>query len=142
MEMNYSKWYYKLENDVLIVTSYTACHTPDLILEVYSTQNISYNFIVTNQMTQEPNEHISDINYEEIPHGLRFSFHTDAYKEVTYDMTMPGKTFSIGNDSLFYTDKTPMDETFLTLSLENESQFSLVIQAGLENLPFHSCTFL
>ena len=28
-----------------------------------------------------------------------------------------------------------MDETFLTLSLENESQFSLVIQAGLDNLP-------
>lgn len=135
MGMNYSKWYYKLENDVLIVTSYTACHTPDLILEVYSTQNISYDFIVTNQMTQGPNEHISDINYEEIPHGLRFSFHTDAYKEITYDMTMPGKTFSIGNDSLFYTDKTPMDETFLTLSLEKESQFSLVIQAGLDNLP-------
>ena len=93
MGMNYSKWYYKLENDILIVTSYTACHTPDLILEVYSTQNISYNFIVTNQMTQGPNEHISDINYEEIPHGLRFSFHTDAYKEITYDMTMPGKIF-------------------------------------------------
>lgn len=135
MGMNYSKWYYKLENDIVVITSYTACHTSDLILEVSSMRDIHYDFIVTNQITQGPNEHLYDINYQEIPQGLRFSFSTDAYSQISYDILIPKKDFSIGNDSIFYTDNMATDETFLTLSLKNEKSFSLVIRSSLDQLP-------
>lgn len=132
MGMNYSRWYYKLPEDILTVTSFTAVSSPDLILEVHSENGTAYDYIITNQLTAGPNEHVNDIEYTEITDGLRFFVHTDAYPGLHYDMVLPGKQFSVSDDRIFFTDEAAEDETFLTLSLTGENKFSMIIRGRLD----------
>lgn len=132
MGMNYSKWYYKLPEDVLTVTAFAAASSPDLVLQVSSLSGSSYDYIITNQLSAGPNEHVKDIRCSQIPHGLRFFLETPAYPGLHYDFILPEKEFLVSDDRIFFAEACPEDETFLTLSLTEESEFSLIIRGSLD----------
>jgi len=131
MGMNYSKWYYKLPNDMLTITAYTAADRSDLILEVSSKNNKKYDYIITNQLVMGTNEYTKDIYYTEIKDGIRFNLDTENYPGLHYDLTIPGQNFTLCDDRVFFEDEKPFDETFLTVSLKDTSSFELVIKAYL-----------
>ncbi len=131
MGMNYSKWYYKLPNDMLTITAYTAADRSDLILEVSSKSNKKYDYIITNQLVMGTNEYTKDIYYTEIKDGIRFNLDTENYPGLHYDVTIPGQNFTLCDDRVFFEEEKSFDETFLTISLEGASNFELVIKAYL-----------
>lgn len=144
MGMNYSKWYYKLPNDILLVTVYTAIDVPDLKMTVSSKNGICYDFILTSQLTLASQEYTRDIFYTEIDNGLRFELDTPLYPGMHYDMVLPGCDFTIGNDSIFFTDGKAFDETFLTLTIRNRSAFDMCIRGRLsaaETIQTHADDF-
>ncbi|ERI92995.1 hypothetical protein HMPREF1982_01985 [Clostridiales bacterium oral taxon 876 str. F0540] len=142
MGMNYSKWYYKLPDDILTINAYTAVDRSDLILEVSSKNNKKYDYIITNQLVMGNNEYTKDINYTEIEDGIRFDLDTENYPGLHYDLTIPGQDFTLCDDRIFFEDEKPFDETFLTISLSNTGSFQLVIKAYLtENDISHNAKY-
>lgn len=131
MGMNYSRWFYKTPSDMIIVTAYAAAHSSDLILEVHSQNGQPYDFIVTNQLVMGTHEYTKDIAYEEIPDGLRFTLDSQVYPGLHYDILCPGQAFRASDDRIFFTDDTPFDETFLTLSLQKKADFRILIRGRM-----------
>ncbi|MBQ7840300.1 MAG: cellobiose phosphorylase [Lachnospiraceae bacterium] len=132
MGMNYSRWFYKTADDIIIITAYTAVETSDVILEAKSQNNISYEFIVTHQLVMGTQEFTSDISFEEIENGLRFTLDNNTYPGLHYDLVCD-HAFTISDDRIFFTDENAFDETFLTLSPEKTSHFSIIIRGRLDS---------
>lgn len=133
MGMNYSRWYYKLANDIICVTAYTAAKIPDLILEVNSANHISYDFLVTNQLVMGTHEYAGDISCQATKDGLRFVLDSDVYPGLHYDLLLPGCDFSASDDRIFFEEDTPFDETFLTLSVPGRDSFSVIVRGYLDS---------
>lgn len=131
MGMNYSCWYYKLNEDILQITAYTAAQAPDLTLEVRSRNGVSYDFILTNQLVMGSNELCGDIACTAIDQGLRFTLDSAVYPGLHYDMTLPDCSFTASDDRIFFADNKPFDETFLTLSISARSAFCVIIRGFL-----------
>ncbi|MBD5394831.1 MAG: cellobiose phosphorylase [Lachnospiraceae bacterium] len=131
MGMNYSRWYYKIADDMVCVTAYTLAHASDLVLELNSAHHIAYDFIVTNQLVMGSNEYTSDISCEPIADGLRFILSSDVYPGLHYDMLLPDCDFSVSDDRIFFEEEEPFDETFLTLAIPARDAFSMIIRAHL-----------
>lgn len=131
MGMNYSKWYYKLADDILMVSAYTAADNPHLILEASSQSGKKYDFIITNQVVMGNNEYRGDIAYTEIKDGVRFTLDTKEYPGLHYDLTIPGQSFTFCDDRIFFKGEKSFDETFLTISLKDTGSLQLIIKACL-----------
>jgi cellobiose phosphorylase len=141
MSMNYSKWYYKLPDDMLVVTSFSVAKEPAVVLEVKSQKNLSYDFILTNQLVLGENELFQDIKKVEIPQGLRFPLTTNEYPGLHYDLQLPEVSWEISDDRIFFTDELPRDETFLTVSLRETNYFQCIINGHLTDSPVKELKF-
>lgn len=131
MGMNYTRWYYKIDNDILCVTAYAAAQSPDLVLEVCSKNDITYDFILTSQLVMGNNEYTNDVSCKPIEQGFRFTLDSQTYPGLHYDLTLPGCCFSASDDRIFFEDGLPFDETFLTLSIPASASFSMIIRSYL-----------
>lgn len=130
MGMNYSRWFYKLPEDTLIITAFTAVSSTDLVLSVVSDKNLTYDFIITNQLVMGNNEYTKDLEYTAIEDGLRFTLDSTVYPGLHYDLLLPDIDFTLSDDRIFFENDTPFDESFLTISLRN-SHFTLLIKGSL-----------
>jgi cellobiose phosphorylase len=130
MGMNYARWYYVLPEDLLRITSYTAAHSPYVVLKIESLQKKNYDFILTNQLVLGETEHSKEITYETIPNGLRFKDISKEYPELHYDMLFTGAVYSISDDRIFFEDGYSFDESFLTVELKEASAFSCIIKGS------------
>lgn len=131
MGMNYSRWFYKLEDDMLIITSYTANQEPALVLETESQKGRLYDFIVTGQTVMGTQEYAQDVEYCRIPEGLRFTLRSDTYPGLHYDLLFPGQECVVSDDRIFFEENLAFDETFLTLSFQNSGKLRLIIRGFL-----------
>lgn len=140
MGINFARWYYVLANDTLIITSFAAAQTPDIILEVKSTSRRKYDFILTNQLVLGENEFEQAAELEEIGSEniiIRLSPDAETWKKspypnLHYDIQFPANNFTFSDDRIFYTDGKPRNGTFLTVSLTKTDSFQCVIQGRLE----------
>lgn len=131
MGMNYARWYYVLEEDLLRITSYTAAHRPIVVLEVTSLKGKHYDFILTNQLVLGENEHSKDITYTELRDGLRFTQISAEYPELHYDMRFDGADWQASDDRIFYEDGLSRDTSFLTVTLKDTGSFKCIMGGSL-----------
>ncbi|SHO44310.1 GH36-type glycosyl hydrolase domain-containing protein [Anaerocolumna xylanovorans] len=131
MGMNYARWYYVLEDDLLRVSSYTAAHKPFNILEVTSLKDKKYDFILTNQLVLGENEHTKDITYTELPGGLRFTHISKEYPDLYYDMLFTDADWQASDDRIFFEDGLSRDNSFLTITLKETGDFKCIIAGSL-----------
>lgn len=131
MGMNYSRWYYVLPGDLLIVTAFAAAKSPAMILEVESREKKVYDFILTNQMVLGEHEFNQELHPIPIEQGMRFPLEKVEYPGLHYDLQIPETAFEISDDRIFYTDEVPRDETFVTILLREQSSFQCVISGSL-----------
>ena len=134
MGMNYSRWFYKLPEDTLIITAFTTICSTDLVLSVASDKNISYDFIITNQLVMGNNEYTKNIQSTAIENGLRFTLDSTVYKGLHYDLLLPDTDFILSDDRIFFENDTPFDETFLTIAVSAD-RFTLQIKGSLTETP-------
>lgn len=140
--VNFAKWFYKIGEDVLVITSYAAANQSDIILEVVSTNNVKYEFVVTNQLVmgdQEFNQP-SVVEVEDnriVIKPVEGSFLANTYPEIHYVMNVLGTTFTVSDDELFYEDRQSRNSSLMTLSTEAVSNFQIVIEGRLEKADPH-----
>lgn len=134
--VNFAKWFYKVNDDVVIVTSYAAADQADIILEVTSMNNESYEFMVTNQLVMGEQEFNQPVIVED--EGTRIvikpesgSFLANTYPEIHYAMTVLGATFKLSDDQIFYEDSQTRNGSLMTLTMDPTNHFQLVIQGRL-----------
>lgn len=139
MGMNYSRWYYKLPGDTLIVSSFAVAEQADIVLDVNSTSGKAYDFIITNQLVIGDNEFQGPVELEELNLGnkiLRFTADKERwafspYQDLHYNIQVPGIDYTWNDDRIFFEDNESRNGTLLTLSLSGSS-FQLIIQGRLD----------
>lgn len=135
MGLNSATWYYKTENDLLIIRTFTIADTREIRLEVDSQSGKSYTWAISNQVVMGP----EDTPHHQIKQEQNLltvkSTHpsvTAKYPDLTYYLNS-NQPFRLTDGSLF--TQLP-DEQLVVLQLESVSKFTLRIQGTLENRPF------
>lgn len=142
MDVSGSTWYYQLEDDVLIVTSFAMYNRPEIVLKVQSVNYKKYDFIVTHQLTAGPNEYESDIVLEKEGNILQIHPSSDVitnsyYPDLHFRMRIPEDS-TIADDSFFFAENTTINPSLLSVMIPSSSNFDIVMQ-GYENgndIPF------
>lgn len=134
---NYVKWYYKLPQDMLVITNYMAADRPEVTLHVRSEQGISYKYLVTSQVTMNVNEYETPVHMTEEDgvltfHGDTNRMTTEAYPELKYRLWVDGARTSVSDESLLAQGVTPGSASLVTLQLEESSDWRLIMQGLLE----------
>lgn len=140
MGMNYSRWYYALPGDTLVVSSFAVSENMDIVLEVKSTSGKTYDFIITNQLVMGEHEFQYPVEIEEIngenkilrvlPEKAKWAH--NPYPGLHYDMQMPGVNYIWSDDRIFFEDGISRNGTLLTLNVTNANSFQLIMQGRLE----------
>ena len=136
--VNYSKWFYKLEGDVLTVVSYAAKNKSDIILEVKSEAGKAYEFLITNQLVMGSNEFEQPCEVERVDNKVVIlpaenTFLKSIYPEIHYNINVLGVNFELSDDSVFYMDGETRNGTLMTIATEETSEFKVVIQGCVDN---------
>ena len=130
MGLNYAKWIYVVEDDILFVETIINEKTSKLTTTVKSENNKNYDFLVTNYLTMSQNEHESDVlatfagnsvTLKPAAGSMAHSQYPDLYFKINFN-----KDVVFGNDSTFYVDGKSHGDTILTAKL-NANNFSVVV---------------
>lgn len=140
MGMNYSRWYYALPDDTLIVSSFSVAEQMDIVLEVKSISGKAYDFIITNQLVMGENEFQTPVELNEINRENKLlrvtpdkeKWSKNPYPGLHYDIQIPGIDYTWSDDRIFFEDGQSRNGTLLTLSVNGSSSFQLIIQGRLE----------
>ncbi|MDF2699594.1 MAG: cellobiose phosphorylase [Haloplasmataceae bacterium] len=133
--INYSKWSYKLSDDILTVTSMVLVDQPELILEVASTRGIKYNFIVINHIVMGAGEYEHPFELEVKGNNLEFipsknSMCYGKYPNLRYNMIL-NSNFFISDDSIFYQDKKSRNQPIVSLIINSSDSFRIITQGRI-----------
>lgn len=135
--LNYSRWFYEIGEDILQITSFAVSDETSVVTQAESQNGIAYDFIITNQLVMGIHEFSAPVITEEKNGILFFYPEKDSpvlqhYPSLHYEIALPGISYHADDDRIFFEDDTPQNETLLTLSLHQESQFQVVIRGILE----------
>src|SRR5690554_5045887 len=142
--INYAKWIYKLDDDILTVISMVCVNSPEIILKVKSQSGKRYNFIITNHVILGTNEYENAFVVNKKENVLEYLPNEDAfcvskYPKLKYKMIV-AQPFKLNNDSLFYLDNVGHNEQIVSLSFTNTNSINIIIQGCIngENIIQHS----
>lgn len=135
--INYSKWYYKIADDILVVTSYAAADTADIVLNINSSQGKKYDIVITSQLVMGECEFQNGIEFVEDELSLTFNpladnWKNSPYKNLHYTMQLSDSA-TISDDKIFYTDNKTRNGTLLTIEKLDTASFSITTQGRIEN---------
>lgn len=100
---NYARWYYKTQDDTIIITNYTTVDTPEVRLNVRSENGKPYSYLVSNQITMNNNEY--EVPYKLEKKGDILSISADSqsdssqtYPDLCYKIKVDGAEMSVENE--------------------------------------------
>jgi len=108
MGMNYSRWLYKLDDDILEFRVYTHLEQPVLDFEFFSHRCIPYDLVVYNQLCSAPGEYDAPLNYSCEGNTLILKHQPgtlsgNTYPDLTFKITSD-KPYELLNQSFFLGD--------------------------------------
>ena len=138
MGLNFSKWYYKIKDDILIIKTYTLFDSPKIFLEVESQNNIKYEFIITNQLVMGENEFENSCNVSSSGDSIKIepqlnSFFKNTYPNIFYELSLSNCKFDLSDDRVFFEDNVSRNKTLMTLKIYSTKDFKLSISGSFEN---------
>ncbi|MFF2446377.1 GH36-type glycosyl hydrolase domain-containing protein [Neobacillus sp. NPDC058068] len=140
---NYARWYYKTNDDLLIVTNFTAVDTPELQLSVRSANGKSYRYLVTNQISMNNNEYDAPFRMKEKDQVLSFfaskqSDSTEVYPDLQYRLKIFGAEISPADEQKFSKNIQTSAASLTLLEISSTTEWTMTIQGLLhgEELPF------
>ncbi|WP_284241209.1 GH36-type glycosyl hydrolase domain-containing protein [Paenibacillus glycanilyticus] len=143
MGFNYAKWFYKTEDDTLVITNYTTVDSPEVRLELRSLQGRSYRFMVTNQISMNNNEFELPYQMEEKDGVLIFkadakSQSTNVFPDLQYRLRVDGAAVAVLDESALVSGLAPSAASLVVLELAAASSWTITVQGLLrgEELPF------
>ena len=136
MGFNYAKWVYKLEDDVITVTNFTATNASDIVLTVTSEKGVAYQFMVTNQVIMNEKEYEVPFRMSQSDNTLTFKvtengFVANYYPELTYHLTVHGTGFDVTDERALLDGVKVPSASLVVLELEATAEFKIHIEGRL-----------
>ncbi|WP_371069031.1 GH36-type glycosyl hydrolase domain-containing protein [Sediminibacillus sp. JSM 1682029] len=133
---NYARWYYKLENDTIIITNFTTVDSKQVQLEAASQSGRAYRYLVTNQMTMQNNEYEVPFHYEVDNQTVTFTADKSAdsssvYPALNYQLHVAGPEAEFGDEQKLADSIKTGDASLVVLTLAPASEWTIVITGGL-----------
>ncbi|WP_051314947.1 GH36-type glycosyl hydrolase domain-containing protein [Alteribacter aurantiacus] len=141
MGFNYARWYYKTEDDLIVVTTFTSVDGAQVTMDIESKQRKSYRFLVTNQLSMAPNEYEGSFHIEQkeeayIVTGDENAPSKDVHPDLNYRFTfsvptvmtdekalMDGPGYGTASLIAFEVDKTSEWRLTIAGSVTGDSDF-------------------
>jgi len=143
MGFNYGRWYYKTNDDLIVITTHSAVDSPQLQLQVRSANGIAYRYLVTNQVSMNNNEYAQPFNMEQDGNVLTFTAAEGAdsssvFPDLSYRMQINGIEFEVKDSSLFSENIEEDAASLAVLELNEATQWSMSVQGLLDGkeMPF------
>jgi len=135
--VNFSRWYYKTDKDMIVVTAYSAADRSDVVLELSSKNNTKYEYIITNQLVMGNHEFEEKIVVERENNKIRITPSRDnnickEYPLLNYFIKINGAEFTLSDDRIFFEGEKAFNQTLMTLKLDKTEKFQLAIEGHLE----------
>lgn len=134
--LNYAKWLYKLDDDILTITSMIAYNRPEQLLRVESKRGRKYQFLLTNHLVLGSSEYEAPFSYE--VNGKTIKFYPDSctlsysnYPNLTYKLET-SQNFTYHFDERFFTDKINRHEPLVVLEFSDVDQIEVRIQGLID----------
>lgn len=129
MGINYSKWYYKIDHDVIIITAMTTVNTPELIIHFESLHQRHYDLLVTQMLVLGETEYQHPLEIIEEEDHLHFkpsmqTFTTERIPNFGYDL-YSDHHFTMHDDGIFYESGLPKGEPVFSLEYRQVSHLHL-----------------
>lgn len=137
MGVNFSKWYYKFDGDVIVIENYILRDHTKIVLNVKSQNGIKYDFVITNQIVMGDSEYNNGFYLNEDGNKIKVtpleeSFLSSVYKNINYEFELFDCKFTMGDDSIFFKDGLSHDRSIITFKIDKSSGFSISIDGSLE----------
>lgn len=114
---NYSRWYYKLAGDILVVTATALAHEPVIVLDVQSLSGKKYDYVLTQQLAMGSAEFDNPIDVT--VEGTRVTVKPAPgaaslghYPELAYRMDFPADA-TVTDSRIFFEEEFVGNETLL-----------------------------
>lgn len=143
MGFNYTRWFYKTDNDMFIITNFTTVDSPEVELQVRAESGNKYRFVVTNQVSMNNQEYEVPFKMEKDDDVL--SFFADAssdsaktYEKLSYRMKVTGTEMDITDESIFGENMDPKSASLVVCDLAPTSAWKLTVQGLIhgKKIPF------
>jgi cellobiose phosphorylase len=136
MGFNYARWTYKLADDTIVITNYTATNSPELALNVVSKNGRAYRYLVTNQIVMNDVEFQRSFLMEQKNTVLTFRADREAlsasvYPDLAYRMHVTGTGFSVVDERRLAPGAAPGSSSLVVLETEPSSHWTLTVQGLL-----------
>lgn len=136
MGLNYSRWYYDIGTDTLVVTAFAKSDSTEIILDVKSKNSVAYDFILTNQLVLGKHEYRNSVNME-VADSISISpcekdWSSSPYPNLNYNISLPNTEFSVESDSIFYTNNHGQNDILLCVKIKEKACFQLNIKGDME----------
>lgn len=134
---NYTKWFYKLADDMLIITNYTLTDSTQLKLHVESVNKKAYRYMITNQVVMNDNEYVLPYHYEVKDNSVTFyaddqALNAKQYPELKYRMIFEGTDFSLHDEGILFENYSPDVFPLTVVELESKSEWTMTLQGMID----------
>lgn len=138
MGVNFARWHYRVDDDILTVTSFSSARQPDIALQVQSRLGRCYDFLVTHQLVMGEHEFRHPVRVNQVNGILQILpdeevTNNHPYPGLQYDIQLVDTAYRYSDDRIFYEDNKPRNGTILTIIVEQCAGFQLVMQGRLES---------
>lgn len=142
MGFNYGRWYYKTNDDMIIITTHTAVDSPQLQLQVRSANGKEYRYLVTNQVSMNNNEYAQPYNLKQNGNVLTFtaaegSDSSNVFPDLSYRMKISSE-FNVKDSSVFGENIEADAVSLAVVELEPTNEWKITVQGLLDGkeIPF------
>lgn len=137
MGFNYGRWYYKTEDDLLVITSFTSADAPQIGLHVRSEKGKTYRYLVTNQVSMNNNEYAQPFKVMQDGNAISFkagenSDSSSVFPDLTYRMQINGTDFKLKDSSLFGENIENDAASLAVIEMDSASEWHMEIQGLLD----------
>lgn len=140
MGFNYARWSYKLEDDIMTITCFTAVDAPEVCLQAASEKGIAYRYLVTNQVIMNVNEYERPFRMEHSGDTVTFraaegTLSASAYPDLRYRLCVTGAEMKVGDERLLAANVRAGDASLVVLELAASPSWNLTVQGLLHGQP-------
>ncbi|MDM5317429.1 amylo-alpha-1,6-glucosidase [Fictibacillus sp. b24] len=143
MGFNYTRWYYKTEDEMFIITNFTTIDTPEIELQVRAVSGKQYRFVVTNQVSMNNQEYEVAYKMEKEDNILSFfaddsSDSSKTYENLSYRMKVAGTEMTVKDETIFGENIDSGSASLVVCDLAPATEWTLTVQGLIDGkeLPF------
>ncbi|WP_040215007.1 GH36-type glycosyl hydrolase domain-containing protein [Clostridium polynesiense] len=137
MGLNYSRWFYKLSGDIVIVTVFSSMEGTDITLVIESEKGIAYEFIITQQLVMGEMEFQENIILEKKEDSIMImadenNIMKKVYPDSFYEMKVIGTEFTLSDDRIFFKKEKCFNPALMTIKTNAANKVKVVISGYLK----------